>query len=53
MRPGMSIDFVSFRIYYGNGEIKYGDSGVDLSEFQVFDTQLNSPLDYSQKQVLS
>ena len=34
-------------------EIRYGDSGVDLSEFQVFDIELNSPLDYSRKQVLA
>jgi hypothetical protein len=53
MQPGMSTDFVPSRIYYGDGEIKYGDSGVDLSEFQVFDTQLNLPLDYSRKQVLA
>ena len=24
---------VPFRIYHGNGEIRYRDSGVDLSEF--------------------
>jgi len=24
---------VPFRIYHGNGEIKYGDNGVDISEF--------------------
>jgi hypothetical protein len=33
MRPGMSTDLDPFRIYHGNGEIRYGDSGVDLSEF--------------------
>jgi hypothetical protein len=49
MRPGMSTDLVPFRIYYGDGEIRYGDSEVDLSEFQVFDTELNSALDYSRK----
>ena len=49
----MSTDFVPFRIYHGNGEIRYGDSGVDLSEFKVFDKELNSPLDYSRKQVLA
>jgi hypothetical protein len=53
MRPGMSTGLVPFRIYHGNGEIRYGDSGVDLTEFQVFDTELNSPLDYSRKQVLA
>ena len=53
MQPGMSTDLVPFRIYHGNGEIRYGDSRVDLSEFQVFDTELNSLLDYSQKQVLA
>ena len=53
MRIGMSTDLIPFRIYYGNGEIRYGDSRVDLSEFQVFDTELNSLLDYSQKQVLA
>ena len=52
MRSEMSTDLVPFRIYYGDGEIRYGDSGVDLSEFQVFDTELNSPLDYRRKQVL-
>ena len=45
MRPEMSTDLVPFRIYYGDGEIRYGDSGVDLSEFQIFDTELNSMLD--------
>ena len=49
----MSTDLVSFIIYRGNGEIRYGDNGVDLSEFQVFDTELNSPLYYSRKQVLA
>jgi len=49
----MSTDLVPFRIYHGDGEIRYGDSGVDLSEFQVFDIELNSPLDYSRKQVLA
>ena len=53
MLPGMSTDLVPFIIYYGNSEIRYGDSGVDLSEFQVFDIELNSPLDYSRKQVLA
>ena len=53
MRTGMSTDLVPFRIYYGNGEIRYRDSGVDLTEFQLFDIELNSPLDYSKKQVLS
>jgi len=49
----MLTDLVPFKIYRGNGEIRYGDGGVDLSEFQVFDTELNSPLDYSRKQVLA
>jgi hypothetical protein len=49
----MSTNLVPLRIYYSDGEIRYGDSGVDLSEFQVFDTELNSPLDYSWKQVLA
>ena len=53
MIPGMSTDLVPFIIYHGNSEIRYGDSGVDLSEFQVFDIELNSPLDYSRKQVLA
>ena len=53
MRPGMSTDLVPFRIYYGNDEIRYGDSGVDLTDFQLFDIELNSPLDYSRKQVLA
>jgi hypothetical protein len=49
----MSTDLVPFRIYHGDGEIRYGNSGVDLNEFKVFDTELNSPLDYSRKQVLA
>ena len=53
MRTGMSTDLVPSRNYYGNGEIRYGDSGVDLTEFQLFDIELNSPLDYSRKQVLA
>ena len=53
MRAGMSTDLVPFRIYYGNFEIRYGDSGVDLTDFQLFDIELNSPLDYSWKQVLA
>jgi hypothetical protein len=53
MQIGMSTDLVLFRIYYGNGEIRYGDNEVDLSEFQLFNTELNSPLDYSRKQVLA
>ena len=53
IRPGMSTDLVPFRIYHGDDEIRYADIGVDLSEFQVFDTELNLPLDYSRKQVLS
>jgi hypothetical protein len=46
MQIGMSTNLVPFRIYYGNGEIRYGDSGVDLTDFQLFDIELNSPLDY-------
>ena len=53
MLPGMSTNLVPFRMYHGNGQIRYGDSRVDLSEFQVFDTELNSLLDYSRKQVLA
>ena len=53
MRTGMSTDLVPFRIYYGNDEIRYGDNGVDLTDFQLFDIELNSPLDYSRKQVLA
>jgi hypothetical protein len=49
MRPGMSTDLVHFRIYHGNSEIRYGDSEIDLSEFQIFDTELNSLLNYSRK----
>jgi hypothetical protein len=49
----MSTDLDSFRIYHDDGEIRYVDSGVDLSEFQVFDTELNSSLNYSGKQVLA
>ena len=33
MRPRMSTDLVPFRIYHGNGEIRYGDNGVDLGVF--------------------
>ena len=53
MRIGMSTDLVPLRIYYGNGEIRYGDCGVHLTDFQLFDIELNSPLDYSRKQVLA
>jgi hypothetical protein len=49
----MSTDLVPFRIYYGNDEIRYGDNGIDLTDFQLFDIELNSPLYYSQKQVLA
>jgi hypothetical protein len=44
MRLGMSTDLVPFRVYYGDGEIRYGDGGVDLSEFKVLDTELTSSL---------
>jgi hypothetical protein len=53
MRTGMRTDLVPFKIYYGNGEIRYGDNEVDLTEFQLFDIELNSLLDYSRKQVLA
>ena len=53
MRIGMSTDLVPFRIYYGNGEIGYGDSGVDLTDFQLFDIERNSPLNYNREQVLA
>ena len=35
------------------GRNQIWDNGVDISEFQVFDIELNSPLDYSRKQVLA
>ena len=53
MRSGMSSDLVSFRVYYGSAEIRTGDSGVDLSEFEFFDTELNSPLNFSRNQMLA
>jgi hypothetical protein len=31
------LDDVSVKLYFGNGQIKYGEHGVDLSEFDSVD----------------
>jgi hypothetical protein len=36
MLSDMSDD-LSFKLYFGNGQIRYGEHGVDLSEFNSAD----------------
>jgi hypothetical protein len=31
------LDDVSVKLYFGNGQIRYGEHGVDLSEFDSVD----------------
>ena len=38
-----------FKVFYGNGEVRHGPNGVDLSSFPVTSVQVENPEGYRMK----